>query len=48
MLDYMIWPWAERFPVAQKMVGDILALTQDRFPKMVSHLNNLSTCVCRA
>ncbi|XP_071515882.1 pyrimidodiazepine synthase-like isoform X2 [Panulirus ornatus] len=41
MLDYMIWPWAERLPVAQQMIGDICAMTPDRCPKMMSWMDNM-------
>ncbi|KAG7163320.1 pyrimidodiazepine synthase-like [Homarus americanus] len=39
MLDYMIWPWAERLPVAQELIGDADLLSQDRFPKMLSWMS---------
>lgn len=37
MLDYMIWPWMERLPMAQNLIGEAHNLTpKDRFPKLLA------------
>jgi len=37
MLDFMIWPWIERLPMAQDLVGEAQNLTPtDRFPKLLA------------
>lgn len=42
MLDYMIWPFMERIPLAQKFVSDEIGhLPEDRFSKLVSLPSNL-------
>ncbi|KAK8733780.1 hypothetical protein OTU49_006475, partial [Cherax quadricarinatus] len=35
MLDYMIWPWAERLPMVEMIARNNALLNQDRFPKML-------------
>ncbi|XP_069952610.1 pyrimidodiazepine synthase isoform X1 [Cherax quadricarinatus] len=39
MLDYMIWPWAERLPMVEMIARNNGVLTQDRFPKMLSWMD---------
>lgn len=35
MLDYMIWPWAERLELVQMIMGEDSALSPQRFPRMI-------------
>lgn len=35
MLDYMIWPWCERFAVFKYIVGDKYEMDKERYPKLV-------------
>ncbi|XP_053649938.1 pyrimidodiazepine synthase isoform X2 [Cherax quadricarinatus] len=41
MLDYMIWPWVERLPMAQQMAGDDDALPEERYLKLLSWMTNM-------
>lgn len=36
MVDYLIWPWFERFPVIPILYGDIAKIPEDRFPTLVT------------
>ncbi|XP_069970736.1 pyrimidodiazepine synthase isoform X2 [Penaeus vannamei] len=36
MLDYMIWPWVERLPMAEMMAGGLKVFQQETFPKLSS------------
>lgn len=36
MVDYLIWPWFERFPVLPILYGDIAKIPEDRFPTLVT------------
>lgn len=42
MLDYMIWPWMERIPVAQKFASDVIGhLPDDRFSKLLAWMEDM-------
>ncbi|XP_068220330.1 pyrimidodiazepine synthase-like isoform X2 [Palaemon carinicauda] len=40
MLDYMIWPWAERICVLQEISGDVF-LTEERYPTIISWTSSM-------
>lgn len=35
MVDYLIWPWFERFPSIPIVYGDIAKIPPERFPNLV-------------
>ena len=36
MVDYLIWPWFERFEMAERLAGGVQILPKDKFPKLNS------------
>jgi len=36
MVDYMIWPWMERLPMVQNLIGDTKIISNDRFPNLIN------------
>ncbi|XP_042240875.1 pyrimidodiazepine synthase-like [Homarus americanus] len=41
MLDYMIWPWAERLPLAELIAGEAGVVSRECFPKMVTWIKEM-------
>lgn len=41
MLDYMLWPWAERLPMEQELAGDFVLIPESRFPHLISWIRNM-------
>ncbi|XP_063599778.1 pyrimidodiazepine synthase-like isoform X2 [Penaeus indicus] len=42
MLDYMIWPWVERLPMAEMMAGDLKVFQQETFPRLSSWMEAMT------
>ncbi len=36
MVDYLIWPWFERFEMAERLAGGVHILPKDKFSKLNS------------
>ncbi|XP_069970735.1 pyrimidodiazepine synthase isoform X1 [Penaeus vannamei] len=41
MLDYMIWPWVERLPMAEMMAGGLKVFQQETFPKLFAWVEKM-------
>jgi len=38
MVDYMIWPWIERLPMLQNLIGNITIISKDSFPNLINYI----------